>query len=116
MRIARRNFLMSAAAGAATAATAGVAFGAQGFVELPMENGRRPLAAYPQKRLMIVQANRPPILETPFSVFDSGELTPNDAFFVRWHEAGIPTTVDVGSFRLNVHGLVNKPLSLTVAQ
>jgi len=81
-----------------------------------MQNGRRPVVAYPQKRPLIVQSSRPPILETPFDVFDSGELTPNDAFYVRWHEAGIPTSVDAASYRLNVHGLVQKPLSLTLAQ
>ena len=114
---ARREFLVSTAAAGAIFATHGaVRAAAPTWLDLPMANGRRPLVAYPQKRPMIVQANRPPILETPFSVFDSGEFTPNDYFFVRWHEAGIPTTVDLGSFRLHVHGLVNKPLTLTVAQ
>ncbi|MBV8150174.1 MAG: molybdopterin-dependent oxidoreductase, partial [Candidatus Eremiobacteraeota bacterium] len=116
MRSSRRAFLTSAAAAAALAAAGESAGAAQErWVELPMTNGRRPLVAYPQKRPLIVQANRPPILETPFSVFDKGELTPNDAFFVRWHEAGIPMTVDAQAFRLQVHGLVNKPLSLSVA-
>jgi DMSO/TMAO reductase YedYZ molybdopterin-dependent catalytic subunit len=113
----RREFVTSAAAaGAFGAMAAPVLAAVQGSVELPMVNGLRPLAKYPQKRLMIVQASRPPILETPFSVFDGSELTPNDAFFVRWHLAGIPTTVDVSAFRLSVKGLVNKPLALTVAQ
>lgn len=115
-RLPRRDFLVSAGAAATLAAGGGVASAAESFVELPMENGRRPLGKYPQKRVLIVQASRPPILETPFSVFDESDLTPNDAFFVRWHEAGIPTSVDLGSFRLRVHGVVDKPLSLTVAQ
>ena len=113
MRLGRRDFLVASTA-AAVVASRGAA-NAESFVQLPMENGRRPLGKYPQKRPMIVQASRPPILETPFSVFDGGELTPNDAFFVRWHEAGIPTSVDTTSFQLHVTGLVNKPLSLSVA-
>jgi len=63
---------------------------------------------------MVLQRTRPPLLETPFDVFDKGVFTPNDSFFVRWHWAVIPTTVDVDSFRLNVHGQVNQPLSLSL--
>lgn len=33
---------------------------------------------------------RPPQLETPFAVFNEGLLTPNDAFFVRYHWSGLP--------------------------
>ena len=36
---------------------------------------------------MILQRTRPPLLETPFDVFDRGVFTPNDRFFVRWHWA-----------------------------
>lgn len=46
---------------------------------LPFENGERALVAFPQKRPMIVLASRPPQLETPFSVFGEGVLTPNPA-------------------------------------
>jgi sulfite dehydrogenase len=117
MPLLRREFFVSTAAAGALFAVPGLArAAAPQWVELPMANGRRPIVAYPQKQPMIVQANRPPILETPFSVFDKNDLTPNDYFFVRWHEAGIPTSVDLASFRLRVHGLVNKPLSLTVAE
>ncbi len=41
-------------------------------------------------------------------------FTPNDRFYVRWHWAVIPTSVDVDKFQLNVHGHVNQPLSLTL--
>ena len=41
---------------------------------------------------------------------------PNDQFFVRWHWAVIPTEIDVAGFRLTVHGHVNKPLSLSLAE
>jgi len=75
----------------------------------------RPLSgSFPQKGTMILQRTRPPLLETPFEVFDSGVFTPNDRFFVRWHWAIIPQSVDASAFRLMVRGHVNKPLSLTL--
>ena len=46
--------------------------------------------AFPQKGSMVLQRTRPPLLETPFEVFDQGVFTPNDRFFVRWHWAVIP--------------------------
>src|SRR4029078_4793490 len=52
--------------------------------------------------------------ETPFDVFDDGVVTPNDAFFVRYHLAGVPTTIDVDSYRITVKGKVATPLSLSV--
>ena len=60
------------------------------MISLPIGNGERPLVAYPGKRPLIRQTTRPPQLETPFSVFDEGIITPNDAFFVRYHLADIP--------------------------
>ena len=83
-------------------------------VQLPFANGTRPLVAFPQKRDLIMLTPRPPQLETPFAIFDRGVLTPNDAFFVRWHLAGIPTTVDGATHRIKVHGSVKRPLSLSV--
>ncbi|MBC5810970.1 MAG: molybdopterin-dependent oxidoreductase [Candidatus Eremiobacteraeota bacterium] len=116
MKQSRRSFLASAAAATGALATGGTASAAPAFIDLPMANGRRPLEKFPQKREMIVQATRPPILETPFSVFDGSELTPNDAHYVRWHLAGIPESVDASTFQLKVGGLVNKSLSLSLAQ
>jgi sulfite dehydrogenase (cytochrome) subunit A len=81
---------------------------------LPFENGERLVMSYPQKRPMIVQTQRPPQLETPFSVFDEGPLTPNDAFFVRYHLSGIPLEIDPETFRLNIKGKVKKPLQLSL--
>lgn len=115
MTLDRRDFLAAAAATGLVAATAGVAAAADlPSVTLPMENGTRSLVAFPQKRPLIMLSPRPPLLETPFQVFDEGILTPNDAFYVRWHLAGIPTTVNAQSHRINVHGLVKNPLSLSV--
>lgn len=65
---------------------------------------------------MILQRTRPPLLETPFDVFDQGVFTPNNRFFVRWHWAVIPTSVDTATYRLNVHGAVKTPLSLSLKE
>src|SRR4051812_44171652 len=112
----RRRFLQSVAltglgawSGLATRAHAD-----DGSITLPFENGERPLVRYPQKRPLIVQTSRPPQLETPFSVFNEGIITPNDAFFVRYHLAGLPLDVDPVAFRLDVKGKVKTPLSLSL--
>ncbi len=88
---------------------------AQTSVELPFGQGQRTITtAFPQKGAMILQRTRPPLLETPFEVFDKGVFTPNDSFYVRWHWAVIPTDIDVESFRLSVRGHVERELSLTL--
>ena len=87
---------------------------AQGTISQPFANGSRPLAAFPQKRPLIVLTSRPPQLETPFKIFNESVFTPNDAFFVRWHLAGIPATIDGRAFRTKVHGLVDHELALSV--
>jgi sulfite dehydrogenase len=73
----------------------------------------RSLVRYPEKADLILLTDRPPQLETPLHYFRS-DLTPNEAFFVRWHLSGIPTTVDLRTFRLEIGGKVQKPLSLSV--
>lgn len=83
---------------------------------LPFGNGERPLVRYPQKRPLIRQTSRPPQLETPFEVFDEGPITPNDAFFVRYHLAGIPYDLDPDKFTLDVSGKVDRPLKLSLAE
>ena len=70
--------------------------------------------AFPQKGSMILQRTRPPLLETPWEVFDQGVFTPNDRFFVRWHWAVIPEQVDLARFRCAVRGHVNQPQSLSM--
>jgi DMSO/TMAO reductase YedYZ molybdopterin-dependent catalytic subunit len=85
-------------------------------VTLPFENGGRPVVKYPQKRPMIRLTARPPQLETPFPVYNEGVITPNDAFFVRYHIADIPfETLDADTFTVTIKGKVNKPLKLKVA-
>jgi DMSO/TMAO reductase YedYZ molybdopterin-dependent catalytic subunit len=116
-RSSRRSFLQQAAALAAAPALAGLpaAAAAQQRVTLPFANGERELVAFPQKRPLIVLTSRPPQLETPFEVFNEGLITPNDAFFVRYHWSGLPLTVDASSYRLKVGGLVERPLDLSLA-
>jgi DMSO/TMAO reductase YedYZ molybdopterin-dependent catalytic subunit len=83
---------------------------------LPFANGVRPLVRYPGKRPLIRLTYRPPQLETPFSVFNEGAITPNDAFFVRYHLAGIPVSVDLDAFRIEVKGKVDHPLTLSLTE
>ena len=90
------------------------ALAADATVTLPIANGERPLVAYPGKRPLIRLTTRPPQLETPFSVFDEGPITPNDAFFVRYHLAKIPLSIDPDAYRLEVGGKVDNPLSLSL--
>ncbi|WP_338806829.1 molybdopterin-dependent oxidoreductase [Pseudomonas chlororaphis] len=78
-------------------------------------NSGRELVAYPQKRPLKRISARPPHLETPFALLNESVLTPNDAFFVRYHLANIPTSIDVDSYQLQIKGLVEKPLSLSLA-
>lgn len=84
-------------------------------ITLPTGNGERPLVKYPQKRPMIGQTARPPQLETPFAVFNENVITPNDAFFVRYHLAGIPLEIDPDSYTIDIKGKVDKPIKLKLA-
>ena len=85
-------------------------------VTLPFDNGERPLVKYPQKRPMIGLTSRPPQLETPFSIFNDGAITPNNAFFVRYHLAGVPLDIDPDKFTLEVTGKVDRPLKLSLKE
>ena len=112
--ISRRAALWSTAAIGATAP----ALARAQSVTLPFGNGERPLVAYPQKRPLIRLTTRPPQLETPFAAYDEGIITPNDAFFVRYHLAGNvpPEDLDAETFRLSVKGAVRSPFSLSLAE
>src|SRR5579863_8158836 len=114
--LSRRHFVGGAGVVGAMATT-GVAW-ADGLTTLPLRGGpdeRSLTTAFPQKGQMILQRTRPPLLETPFEVFDRGVFTPNDQFFVRWHWAVIPEQVDVTSYQVTVHGSVNQALSLSLS-
>jgi DMSO/TMAO reductase YedYZ molybdopterin-dependent catalytic subunit len=84
---------------------------------LPLAGGPkdRPLTKdFPQKGTMVLQSTRPPVLETPFEVFDKNVITPNNRFYVNWHTGVIPTTINPATFRLTVHGNVARTLSLSL--
>ena len=115
----RRRLLAAGAGALATSGLGGLgrAFAQDRTVELPIVNGTRHLVAYPEKRPLIVLTSRPPQLETPFQVFNEGLITPNDAFFVRYHNAGIPTSVDGDKHVITIGGnAVGKPFELTMAE
>ncbi len=114
--VSRRGLLRGLGALGALASTAPA--WAQGTVRLGLNGGpdeRALTTAFPQKGSMILQRTRPPLLETPFEVFDQGVFTPNDRFFVRWHWAVIPEQVDLATFRVGVRGHVKQVQSLTMA-
>ena len=62
---------------------------------------------------MILLTDRPPQLETPMRYFHE-LITPNDALFVRWHISPVPTSVDLGAWRLKVGGNTEKELQLSM--
>ena len=73
------------------------------------------LYALPGKVPLIKKTYRPPNFETPLQYFRSA-ITPNNAFFVRWHLAGIPQ-VDAKQWRLNVGGdSAERELTVTLEQ
>ncbi|HKS96033.1 MAG TPA: molybdopterin-dependent oxidoreductase, partial [Terriglobia bacterium] len=80
--------------------------------EDPLLDGR-PLVRYPEKTDLILLTSRPPQLETPMRYFDRA-ITPNEAFFVRYHIFPIPTSVDLATWRLKVTGAVERPLELSM--
>jgi DMSO/TMAO reductase YedYZ molybdopterin-dependent catalytic subunit len=113
----RRRLLSQA--GAAGLALASRSAWADASVDLPLPGGptARPLTTdFPQKGEMILQRARPPLLETPFEVFDDGVFTPNDRFYVRWHWSGLPTSINVDKYRLDVRGHVERPLALALKE
>jgi DMSO/TMAO reductase YedYZ molybdopterin-dependent catalytic subunit len=73
------------------------------------------LVKFPEKTDLILLTDRPPNLETPLRWYRQ-DLTPNEAFYVRWHLGILPTRVDSGEFRLAVVGHVDRPLSLSLEE
>jgi sulfite dehydrogenase (cytochrome) subunit A len=109
-----RRTLMKRAGWAAVAASLGPVGALAETVSLPFGNGERPLVKYPQKQSMIGLTSRPPQLETPFAIFNDGPITPNNAFFVRYHLADVPLNIDPDTFTLSVTGKVDRPQKLSL--
>lgn len=65
------------------------------------------------KDSLLLLTDRPPNLETPLKYFLQ-DYTPNRVFFVRWHLAGVPTSVNTDTFRLRVGGNVTTELALSL--
>jgi len=73
------------------------------------------LDALPGKEALIKKTYRPPNYETPVNYFDA-PFTPNNRFFVRYHNAVIPE-VKAGDWRLRIGGdAVRNPTELTLEQ
>jgi sulfite dehydrogenase len=79
--------------------------------ENPLLAGR-PLVRYPEKTELILLTSRPPQLETPMKFFESA-ITPNDAFYVRYHIPP-PTQIDLSTWRLKISGYVEQPIELSM--
>ena len=108
--LTRRHLIGAAGAGLAlTGSGLGLksAASAAGGLELPagLPQGVRDSAlldTLPGKKPLIKLSYRPPNYETPLEYFRTA-ITPNDAFFVRYHLAGIPE-VDAKTWKLTVGG------------
>jgi len=108
----RRRFLRALGAGAALTGAGAILPSSLEAVTDPALAGR-PLVRYPEKTDLILLTSRPPQLETPMHYFQHA-ITPNEAFYVRYHLSGVPTKVDLATWRLRVAGHVERPLELSM--
>ena len=79
----------------------------------PSDSTERQYVQVEGKAPLRLLSDRPPNLETPLKYFTE-DITPTDAFFIRWHLSGLPSSVDTATFRLKIDGFVGKPLSLSL--
>jgi DMSO/TMAO reductase YedYZ molybdopterin-dependent catalytic subunit len=107
--LTRRHLVGAAGAGLALAGSGMSlrAAAAAGGLELPaaLPQGLRDhvvLDALPGKKPLIKLSYRPPNYETPIEYFRTA-ITPNDAFFVRYHLSNIPE-VDAKTWKIEVGG------------
>jgi DMSO/TMAO reductase YedYZ molybdopterin-dependent catalytic subunit len=73
----------------------------------------RKLVRFPEKTDLILLTSRPPQLETPLAYFKE-LVTPNDALFVRWHLANIPTSIDLAQWKLRISGNIEKEIEFSM--
>ncbi len=105
----RRHLIRAAGAGFALAGSgmSPKSLAAAAGLELPaaLPQGLRDnvvLDTLPGKKPLIKLSYRPPNYETPIEYFRTA-ITPNDAFFVRYHLSGIPE-VDAKTWKIEVGG------------
>ena len=112
-KLNRRRFLSTmGGAGALVLGGGGVGYVLAQPATDPILSGR-PLVRFPEKTDLILLTSRPPQLETPMSYFDRA-ITPNEAFFVRYHVFPVPVSVDLATWRLRIHGRVDRELALSM--
>jgi len=106
----RRQILQSVGSAIALGASGLLARAAGAAEKVPLVSGlpsgvydTATLEALPGKKPLIKLSYRPPNYETPASYF-AAPITPNEAFFVRYHLADIPAAIDVNSWTLRVGG------------
>jgi DMSO/TMAO reductase YedYZ molybdopterin-dependent catalytic subunit len=110
--LSRRHFL--SLVGAVATAASGSLLPANGeFRAADAILAGRPLVRYPEKTDLILLTSRPPQLETPMKYFEQA-ITPNEAFYVRYHTFPPPTLIDLATWRLRLAGLVEHPLELSL--
>jgi sulfoxide reductase catalytic subunit YedY len=110
----RRDFFKKAIVVAGSAAV-GTNTADAGVTQHPIDTRKVSNIAFPQKRPLITYSDRPPLLESPREVFTSA-LTPNDLFFVRWHMPMIPTYINPNKFYININGLVNNEVKISLKE
>ncbi len=110
MNLTRRQWLLSAASAGASFLPAGCT--GRPRSQVPADGGDT-LARFPVKTAMRIINDRPPCLETPWRYFRH-DVTPNEAFYVRWHLQSIPAAIDLKTWRLRIDGAVDRPLELSM--
>ena len=101
----RRDFLKTASSIGMVTAFGGIP------AELFASEGK--LVRFPEKTDLILLTSRPPQLETPKHFFKE-LITPNEALFVRWHIANIPTSVDLRTWRIKIGGNTERSFELSM--
>jgi DMSO/TMAO reductase YedYZ molybdopterin-dependent catalytic subunit len=77
----------------------------------PYWNSTSPFAIYPEKLPLLRLTDRAIQLETPRPYFLT-TITPNEAFYVRYHLDRIPNEIDLATWRLEIQGNVERPRQL----
>jgi len=121
MDVKRRHLIGAAGALAALGPRAFAAnvgsTGELGFAEIPAGAlAEQMLYALPGKVPLIKKSFRPPNFETPIQYFRTA-ITPSNAFFVRYHLAGIPQPMKAAAWSLSVGGdSAERPMKFTMAE